>query len=112
MLGLTQEQMAELIGVTCQQAHKYEKGINRISCSLLYIAAKALGVEVGFFYSGVGNEWDPFAPSSEQRRLLELSHNFAAISSRQHQEAVGTLARALASSEEGADVSAESAAST
>jgi DNA-binding XRE family transcriptional regulator len=31
MLGLTQQQMAELIGVTYQQAHKYETGINRIS---------------------------------------------------------------------------------
>ena len=31
MLGLTQQQMAELIGVTYQQAHKYEKGINRIA---------------------------------------------------------------------------------
>ena len=31
MLGLTQQQMADLIGVTYQQAHKYEKGINRIA---------------------------------------------------------------------------------
>ena len=31
MLGLTQQQMAELIGVTYQQAHKYEKGINRVA---------------------------------------------------------------------------------
>ena len=31
ILGLTQHQMAELIGVTYQQAHKYEKGINRVT---------------------------------------------------------------------------------
>jgi transcriptional regulator with XRE-family HTH domain len=31
MLGLTQQQMAELIGATYQQAHKYEKGINRVA---------------------------------------------------------------------------------
>ena len=36
MLGLTQQQMAELIGVTYQQAHKYEKGINRIAGGRLY----------------------------------------------------------------------------
>ena len=35
MLGLTQQQMAELIGVTYQQAHKYEKGINRIAAGRL-----------------------------------------------------------------------------
>ena len=28
MLGLTQQQLAEMIGVTYQQAHKYERGIN------------------------------------------------------------------------------------
>jgi DNA-binding XRE family transcriptional regulator len=31
MLGLTQQQLAEMIGVTYQQAHKYERGINRVS---------------------------------------------------------------------------------
>ena len=49
MLGLTQQQMAELIGVTYQQAHKYEKGINRIAGGRLYAIAQALGVEVSFF---------------------------------------------------------------
>ena len=43
MLGLTQQQMAELIGVTYQQAHKYETGINRISAGRLYQIARALG---------------------------------------------------------------------
>ena len=33
MLGLTQQQLAEIIGVTYQQAHKYERGINRVSGS-------------------------------------------------------------------------------
>ena len=45
MLGLTQQQMAELIGVTYQQAHKYEKGINRIAAGRLYNIAQALGVD-------------------------------------------------------------------
>ena len=44
MLGLTQHQMAELIGVTYQQAHKYEKGINRVAAGRLYHIAQALGV--------------------------------------------------------------------
>jgi DNA-binding XRE family transcriptional regulator len=35
MLGLTQQQLADLIGVTYQQAHKYERGINRISAGRL-----------------------------------------------------------------------------
>ena len=50
MLGLTQQQMADLIGVTYQQAHKYEKGINRVAAGRLYSIARALGVEAGYFY--------------------------------------------------------------
>src|SRR3954452_18813166 len=56
MLGLTQQQMAELIGVTYQQAHKYETGINRISAGRLYQIAQALGVEIGYFFEEVEPE--------------------------------------------------------
>ena len=44
MLGLTQHQVSELIGITYQQAHKYEKGINRVAAGRLYQIAQALGV--------------------------------------------------------------------
>jgi transcriptional regulator with XRE-family HTH domain len=53
MMGLTQQQMAELIGVTYQQAHKYEKGTNRVSAGRLYAFAQALEVEVTYFFEGV-----------------------------------------------------------
>ena len=99
MLGLTQQQLAELIGVTYQQAHKYEKGINRIAGGRLYTIAQALGVEVGFFYGGLDAGPGAFEPTSKQRLLLELSRHFVAIGSRQRQEAICNLARALASSE-------------
>src|SRR6478752_3660588 len=80
MLGLTQQQMAELIGVTYQQAHKYEKGVNRIAGGRLYTIAQALGVEVGYFYEGMQAQPDRFEPTAQQRLILELSRNFAAIS--------------------------------
>ena len=95
-LGLTQQGLAELIGVTYQQAHKYEKGINRIAAGRLYTIAQALGVEVGFFYDGIGAEPGAFAPTTKQRRLLELSRSFGSITSRRQQEALCSLARALA----------------
>src|ERR671919_641679 len=56
MLGLTQQQMAELIGVTYQQAHKYETGINRISAGRLYQIAQALGVDISYFFEDVDPE--------------------------------------------------------
>jgi transcriptional regulator with XRE-family HTH domain len=56
MIGFTQKQMAQLIGVTYQQAHKYEKGINRISAGRLYKISQALGVSVGWFFEGLGQQ--------------------------------------------------------
>ena len=53
MLGFTQQQLAERIGITYQQAHKYEKGINRMAASRLYKAAQVLGVDVGYFFEGL-----------------------------------------------------------
>lgn len=46
ILGLTQQQFAEQIGVTYQQAHKYERGLNRVSASLLKRIAEVLQVSV------------------------------------------------------------------
>jgi transcriptional regulator with XRE-family HTH domain len=104
MLGLTQQQMAELIGVTYQQAHKYETGINRISAGRLYQIAKALGVDISYFFEDVdpGNTAATRAQElmPQQRMLLELARNFAAIKSRKHQEALCHLARVLSDSEQ------------
>jgi transcriptional regulator with XRE-family HTH domain len=97
LLGLTQQQLADLIGVTYQQAHKYEKGINRIAGGRLYAIARALGVEVGFFYEGMDAQREAAEPTPKQRLLLELARNFVAISDRRQQEALCSLARSLAS---------------
>src|SRR3982751_2277323 len=92
MLGLTQQQLAELVGITYQQAHKYEKGINRIAAGRLAAIARALGVEPGYFFEGLG---EPARPTAQQRLLLELARSFAALPRRQ-QEALCEMARALA----------------
>ena len=94
MLGLTQHQLAELIGVTYQQAHKYEKGINRVAAGRLYTIAQALGVDVSFSFEGLGSK-KAFSATPQQRMLLELARNFISIPDRKHQDAVCSLARAL-----------------
>ena len=94
-LGLTQQQVAELIGTTYQQAHKYEKGANRVSAGRLHALARALGVEVGYFFEGLG---EPARPTAEQRMLLNLAQSFARLPRRQ-QEALAAMARALAGAE-------------
>jgi transcriptional regulator with XRE-family HTH domain len=99
MLGLTQQQMAELIGITYQQAHKYEKGINRIASGRLYRIAQALGVEIGYFFEGLGRDSAQAPP--QQRLQLELARNVISIPIRKHQEAICSLARALSDPDAG-----------
>ncbi|WP_337998297.1 helix-turn-helix transcriptional regulator [Oleispirillum naphthae] len=95
MLGLSQQQMANMIGVTYQQAHKYERGINRISAGRLYEIAQVLGVPVSFFFEGLTEDRAPEL-NDRQRMCLELARNFAAIPNEKHQEALSQMARALA----------------
>ncbi|HBR69680.1 MAG TPA: transcriptional regulator [Rhodospirillaceae bacterium] len=49
--GLSQEQVAQELGVSFQQVQKYEKGKNRLSASRIYALSEVLGVEVNDFYS-------------------------------------------------------------
>src|SRR5687768_2719113 len=98
MLGLTQQQIAELIGVTYQQAHKYEKGINRVAAGRLYSIAQALGVEVSYFYEGQQTTGG-LMPSPQQRMLLDLARNCLNIPVPEHQKAIVAFARALAEHE-------------
>jgi transcriptional regulator with XRE-family HTH domain len=95
MLGLTQQQLADLIGVTYQQAHKYERGINRVSAGRLFEVARVLSVLVGYFFEGL-DEGSGRATSPRERMCLELARNFSQISNEKHQEALSQLARALA----------------
>lgn len=55
-IGMTQQALAEKVGVKFQQIQKYETGINRVSASRLWGIAKALGVSVGFFFKDYSDE--------------------------------------------------------
>ncbi len=96
MLGLSQQQLAQMIGVTYQQAHKYERGLNRISAGRLYEIALVLNVPVSWFFEGLDTETPAVELSQRQRMCLELARNFAAIDNQKHQEALSQMARALA----------------
>jgi transcriptional regulator with XRE-family HTH domain len=95
MLGLTQQQLADLIGVTYQQAHKYERGINRVSAGRLYEIAQVLSVPIGYFFDGIDGQ-GARAVSPRERMCLELARNFTQIPNERHQEALSQLARVLA----------------
>ncbi len=53
LVGMTQQQLAEAVGIKFQQIQKYETGANRVSASRLWDIADALDVEVSFFFEGL-----------------------------------------------------------
>ena len=50
LLGISQETLAQAIGLTFQQVQKYEKGVNRVSSSRLVDMANALDIEIPYFF--------------------------------------------------------------
>jgi transcriptional regulator with XRE-family HTH domain len=54
-IGMSQEKLAELLGVTFQQVQKYEKGVNRIAASRLFDISAALDMPVARFFEGLSS---------------------------------------------------------
>jgi transcriptional regulator with XRE-family HTH domain len=50
-VGMTQQRLAEIIGVAFQQAHKYERGLSRVSAGRLYHIATALEAPITYFFA-------------------------------------------------------------
>lgn len=114
-LSISQERLAEMLGVTFQQVQKYEKGVNRVAASRLFDIAVSLGVPVAFFYdglalenaNGVGEEGAPdlvydTLATPEGQELLTL---FGSIQNPRLRRRVVELVRVLADSEPDQDAS-------
>lgn len=56
LVGMTQQQLAEKVGIKFQQIQKYETGMNRVSASRLWDISDALGVEISFFFEDMPEE--------------------------------------------------------
>jgi len=103
-ISMSQERLAELLGVTFQQVQKYEKGVNRIAASRLYDIAAALEMPVARFFEGIsgraatgvaeaGREYvDDVLATPEGAQLMAL---FASIRSQKVRRRVLELVRAL-----------------
>jgi transcriptional regulator with XRE-family HTH domain len=102
-IDMSQEQLAELLGVTFQQVQKYERGVNRIAASRLYDIAHALDMPVCRFFDGLlprakrrGDE----EPNAIENALLvsgatELVRMYASLPSATLRKRVSELVRAL-----------------
>ncbi|MGE5514605.1 MAG: helix-turn-helix domain-containing protein [Bacteroidota bacterium] len=82
LMGLSQAQLADAVGLTYQQVQKYERGINRISASMLHHFAEALTVPVGFFFDDMAAAAPrPFPHNDEraERQIMEMVRHWSAI---------------------------------
>jgi transcriptional regulator with XRE-family HTH domain len=112
-LGLSQDRLAESLGLTFQQVQKYERGANRISASKLFDAAAALQVEIAYFFDGLtpgaGLEGvsEPEAPAFQHLTLstedTDLITAFHAIGRKRMRRRIFELVREIAAEEPGAD---------
>ncbi len=102
LLGLTQQQLAESVGIRFQQVQKYECGANRVSASRLFELAEALDVPVQYFYEGLstrtenaGREGEQLAPDIlSQKETVDLVRAYYKLGERPRRRLL-ELAKAL-----------------
>ena len=111
-LGVSQEKLAEALGLTFQQVQKYERAANRVSASKLFEIARALDTSVGYFYEGLGALQDlemPTTPNIEAHAFLltpegaELAQLFPKVGRSRVRRKVLELVRAIVGVERDSD---------
>ncbi|HEX8233754.1 MAG TPA: helix-turn-helix transcriptional regulator [Caulobacteraceae bacterium] len=112
MQGISQEKLADALGLTFQQVQKYERGSNRVSASKLYQVARFLGTPVSYFFEGLADPTTAQPGVAEEGAEqfvhdflmtpegLELAANFPKIKQRRVRRKVLDLVRAMAGEDE------------
>jgi transcriptional regulator with XRE-family HTH domain len=110
-LGISQERLAEALGLTFQQVQKYERAANRVSASKLFEIARALSANVSYFYEGLAavEELDSAAPAGLDAQAFmlmpegaELAATFPKLTRARVRRKVVELVRVLAEADDGA----------
>ena len=110
LIGMSQERLGDLLGLTFQQVQKYEKGVNRIGAGRLYEVSRILNVPIDFFYEGLATN-QPGAGETEvaappvmefvsSGEGLQLSLAFMKIKDTKVRKRVLDLVKSLAEEEE------------
>ncbi len=100
LVGMTQQQLAEKVGIKFQQIQKYETGMNRVSASRLWDIADAMDVPVSFFFEGLeGHDVGAVAAGRPNdiladKEAMELVRSYYAIPENQRRR-LFDLARVL-----------------
>jgi transcriptional regulator with XRE-family HTH domain len=108
LLGMTQQQLAQAVGIRFQQVQKYESGANRVSASRLWDLARALNSPVTFFFEGLevadsNGATKSFAGAIEEKNTHDMLRAYLGLSDGQRRR---LLDLALAMNEMGATMPA------
>ena len=104
-LGISQERLAESIGLTFQQVQKYERAANRVSASKLWEMSRALSTTISYFYEGLGETIERPGSSASRESMqdflltpegMELASIFPKIAKGRLRRRVLDLVRAMA----------------
>ena len=119
LLGMSQEKLGELMGVTFQQVQKYERGANRIGASRLYELSQILDIPVSFLFDdvpesvarqsaprwvpdrggnpgGLPSPGDPLFDAAARTESLELARMYERVGDSDTRKKILELARAIA----------------
>jgi len=111
MIGMTQQQLANAVGIKFQQIQKYESGANRVSASRLWDLSQALSVPVSFFFDGLSaadakDGGDALSPDLfADKETLELVRAYYALEERPRQKLLD-FTKSLSDSDSGESVNA------
>jgi transcriptional regulator with XRE-family HTH domain len=95
MVGMTQQQLGDKVGIKFQQIQKYETGMNRVSASRLWDIADTLEVAISFFFEGIDDAATPaVADLMAEKEALDLVRSYYAIPEAQRRR-LFDLARVL-----------------
>ncbi|MEO1091154.1 MAG: helix-turn-helix transcriptional regulator [Pseudomonadota bacterium] len=95
-LGMTQDQLADQIGLSYQQVQKYERGSNRISAAKLYELVLVLAVDPGFFFERLETGAANNLHGGHDRPAIDVARAYGDIHDRELRSAIAGLVRALA----------------
>lgn len=119
LIGLSQEKLAEALGVTFQQVQKYERGYNRIGASRLWDICTILDIPVGYLFEDMDKETEKRSPRlidtvnfseekvspdfdlMDKKETLDLIRSYYGITNPEVAKIVRTLLRSLSKEERG-----------
>jgi transcriptional regulator with XRE-family HTH domain len=110
LIGLTQDQLGEALGISYQQVQKYETGANRVSAGRLYLIASRLEVSPGWFFDPVKSDASSsdFDDLGSSRQLMDFVRSFSKIEDERLKAVLVSLVRAMADNDDQLPVATES----